>query len=414
MSELAKPDLVGQGMSLLPYNWEDKLKVKGLLKSFLQAFQNPLDLIFEILNGTSLFDAEGVQLDLIGKYWNVKRYGDTDDTYRKKIFNIVSRQIADGTPERIIEITKVFSNVTNVRLFEHYPGNVHVRYNTGVNEGVKTLGSLISPAGISFNGRFEPIDDNTSLTTPPIAFDYRNSNVLIGSWIDSNTTYTGGVGNGPDGTNTLYSLQDASAVVHGYRYQSLPGFNPSKRYFISAWIKKDGIATHNALLRVKITGGISTENYDVEVKVSNGSYQNNGSAPKKLRVMDLDAYYFVWMEVKTSDLTQTSLTVELYPAISTTLGTYNVATVGTTAFWTAIVAEVDETKYNSAYPAYNTFRFAERISKEYLVIDELSNNIVAENLDQIIAEVITRVTIDSRPLAEFGNITQEQALTEVI
>ena len=414
MTELVKPDITEKGLSYLLSYWTDKPNAIGLLRSFLEAFENPLDLLFEILNGVSLFDAEGAQLDLIGKLWQVDRQGRSDENYREALYSRITQNIADSTPEKVIEVLKVASSATEVKLFEHYPGNVHVGMNVALIESLKELGDAITAAGISFNARFEPTHDNVS-GTRPTAFEYRDFNLLTGSWTDSNVTYTGATGVAPDGTTTLFTLQDSDAVNYGYRYQAIPSFDSAKTYFASCWVMKDGGASHNAMFRVKLTGGATPEEYDVEISHDTGAVSITSDTPVKYRVADLNDEYFIWMEIKATDTDHDTLTVEVYPAMSTTLGSYDVAAQGTTEFWTPVVALIDETKHNSAYETEGTLVCSERLLLEYFVITEVGDSVITEAAEFIVADSDSKyVGYGSKPLAEFCDTTDAQPLTEVI
>ena len=413
MTELAQPDLTEKGLSYLLSYWTDKPNAIGLLRSFLEAFENPLDLLFEILNGVSLFDAEGAQLDLIGKLWQVDRQGMSDENYREALYSRITQNIADSTPEKVIEVLKVASSATEVKLFEHYPGNVHVGMNVALIESLKELGDSITAAGVSFNARFEPTHDNVS-GTRPTAFEFRDFNLISGSWSNSNVTYTADTGVAPDGTTTLFTLEDSDAGNYGYRTIQVTSIDGTKKHFISCWVIKDAGATHMAALKAQFTGG-GDDNYYLHIDPTDGSYTTTGLTADKVRVIDLDAEYFIWMEITPTSVDHDTLTISIYPAISTVLGTFEITAIGTTEFWTPVVAEVDETKHNSAYESQGTLVLSERILEEYFVIDEVGDSIVTELIEFIVADSDSKYTAyGSQPLAEYGNTLAAQPLTEVI
>lgn len=412
MTELAKADFTDKGMNLLPSIWDNKLKALGLLRSLLEGFENPNDLLFEILNGTSLFDAIGVQLDLIGRLWDEPRAGKTDDAYRDALYGKITQSIADSTPEKVIELLKTASAATEVKLFEHYPGNVHVGMNVALIEAIKALGDEITAAGVSFNARFEPTYDGLS-GTRPTSFEYRNFDIISGSWSNINSTYTPNTGTAPDGSNTLFTVQDSDAGNFGYRTISTSPIDGTKKHFISAWVMKDAGATAIAALKAQFTGG-GNDNYYIHIDPTDGSYTTTGPTADKVRVVDLDTEYFLWMEVTPTSVDHDTLVLSIYPAIGNTLGAFDVAAVGTAEFWTPIIAEIDETQYNSAYETQGTLVLAERLAQEFFIVDDVDDFIVTEAIEFIIADTDSRYTgYGSKPLAEYGNTLAAQPLTEV-
>ena len=414
MTELTKPDLVTKGMELLPSFWDDKPKARGLLQSLLQAFQNPLDLIFEVLNGTSLTDAEGVQLDVIGKLWNVSRLGDSDSVYRDRIFLRITRQISDSTPEKILEIIKLASNATEISLFEHINGNVHVSVDTGVLDSLKQLGESLVAAGVSFNIRSGPIEDDV-IGTGLSALEYVDNNIIPpGSWLDNAVTTTENTGVAPDNTNSLFEVEDSTTLNTGSRLKNI-AIDVTKKYFVSCWVVKDTFATHNAMLSAMFTGTANPDIYEIEISLVDGTVFNGGNIPNNYNVLDFKDLFLLTMEVDVSDPGNDILTVELYPSISTTLGSHDNTVVGATTFWQPIVAIVDETKHYSTYESQGNLIFSEIIPEEYKLVDQSGDFIGTEDLEHIIVDVTGGFTPSgAHPLAEFGNTVLGQPCAEVL
>lgn len=90
----------------LPSYWDDKPVALGLHKSYLQLVKNFIELTYSWINGISISNAEGKNLDDIGYEYNVLRSGMTDDDYRLAILVKMSSYSDSGTTTDVIRFVK--------------------------------------------------------------------------------------------------------------------------------------------------------------------------------------------------------------------------------------------------------------------------------------------------------------------
>lgn len=201
MSIPTKIDHVEAGLSRLPSQWIESEKITGLLTSWLNRANELEDLLFEIKDQRSLFDAVGVQLDVLGALFGVDRAGRTDDDYRQAILNEVTVQTSDGTTEPFMQVLRVKSGSDYVDFWEHSPADVHARMGEGFN--IYTYSDLEKqvPAGVSLRVM---VDDK---------FDSFVASELLLTTADLQTNNQEDI-QVTDGTDT-YDLQVQSAELTG-------------------------------------------------------------------------------------------------------------------------------------------------------------------------------------------------------
>lgn len=98
------------GYGKLPSFWDDKPVVQGLVKSEDEVLQAVIDLCYDWVNGCSISNAIGVNLDDIGYLWNVDRLLRSDDDYRAAILSIILSSADSGT---ITDVKRLIKNLTN-------------------------------------------------------------------------------------------------------------------------------------------------------------------------------------------------------------------------------------------------------------------------------------------------------------
>jgi hypothetical protein len=81
---------------------------------------------FDLLNLRSLETAEGEQLDVIGVRLDLSRSGRTDTEYRSALYAKVGYNIASGTPDQVISLTKLITGITDLKYQEFYPAHVRI------------------------------------------------------------------------------------------------------------------------------------------------------------------------------------------------------------------------------------------------------------------------------------------------
>lgn len=203
MAELKHELLTQTGLDLLPSTWQDKVIVVGLLKSWLEAFETPINTMFEVLNGTSFFDSEGVQLDLYGTLWDEPRNGRTDADYRVYLYATINGDVINGTLDKIKEvILSAYGSEVDIISYEHFPGNLTLYLDGNITPSLKVLGDRITAAGVSFNIRFPPYLDNKSGVKPSANAYVTEYNILNRYKIENHgVTIVPVSGTAPDGSS---------------------------------------------------------------------------------------------------------------------------------------------------------------------------------------------------------------------
>ena len=421
MTELIKPDLVQQGLDRLPSVWEQKPKATGLLKAFLTAFQNPLDLIFEILNGTSLFDAQGVQLDILGKLWGVSRSSRTDEDFRADIYQAITNPTLDSTPERIYEVMKVASNATKLKLIEHIT-SVYLYLNIGIVERLKELAETTVAAGVDIKLVFPPIEDGKSVSSLT-SWDYSlgTSYDLSAGVGSATTTLTTFPLSGVFGTAVIIEdadINDAPSVDFTHSSVS-PELGSGSFRRLSFFLKKDVTATAVALVNWTQTGSVFSA-YEFYVDPVTGGVEASSAAnltflSTNVTLFD-DSYYYIEVDVQLTveDSTGTS-TLTIYPAISTTLGgAWAVAPVGAITIAEVVDRVVSQATYNHITSESTGLRCSEVLLESYFLVDGVGDSIVDDVADFIKVNSGFIYLNGAEPLGELNNITLSQPCTEVI
>ena len=431
MTELTQQDIVSSNLALLPSYWNESPNAKGLLKAFLQAFDNPHNLMFEILNGTSLQDAVGVQLDVIGKLWGVKRSGSNDTDYRAAILNAISLMTVDSTPERILEVMKFASSSTKLELIEYWP-DIHLYMNIPYLNSLIALADSIRAAGVDLRLLFNSEWDNSTLDGGSL--DY--STYREGLYVQSDFTQTDAtlpiVFGTPSFISGLELTWDTSTGLlnDNYVYTQVRKLNDlisgsTVKYTdfwyleLSFFVKKDATATANMAVMYRFYGAMGERRITLELDPATGNYlATNDDITFTTHlddtvIIDAGNYYFVYLKIRNTDTVNENSDCRFYPAYSTTLGTYDNTLKGAATIVNLLMDIKANADYQEGAPEY--FKCSEIINDEYLVVDGVGDYIVDQNTDNILAnsgtevtDVITRAsTLSEHAKLEFGNYLTE-------
>lgn len=121
-----------------------------LITLFMQEIQDLEEVNFDLLDDRSIFTAVGAQLDILGLIVGETRQGRGDDEYRAALLLRISINIADGTPNTILDITRTYTTAESTEIWEHYPAMFVVRTDgrDRINGTLKNLVEDIKPAGV--------------------------------------------------------------------------------------------------------------------------------------------------------------------------------------------------------------------------------------------------------------------------
>lgn len=143
-------DYVATGSELLLSQFYGKPRIEGLLQSYLNRLVEIQDDTNYLLQFRGIDSATGYQLDLIGKIVGQNREGRNDDSYRIIIKVKILVNNSNGTPKEVLQILKSVTNATVVRMFEHFPANIHLFTNGKENlDIIYSVMRSVVPACIS-------------------------------------------------------------------------------------------------------------------------------------------------------------------------------------------------------------------------------------------------------------------------
>lgn len=173
-------DHVEIGLSRLLEQWKNSPKIQGLLRSYLEQSNELESVAFEVLTERGIFEAVGVNLDVIGALFDISRDGRTDEQYRAAILNYVTTLNGDGTTEVFMQALRAVSGSDFVDFFEHPSGDVHAWLGDGFT--VFTYPDLedLVPAGV--NLRIYVDDGFDSFTGTELV---QNTNILQLNTLDT-------------------------------------------------------------------------------------------------------------------------------------------------------------------------------------------------------------------------------------
>jgi len=142
MARIKRVDHVEQGMSRLITQWKDKPVIVALLKSYLIQHNEIENACFQLLENRSIYNAAGVNLDIIGALFGVRREGMSDEEYRAIILLRISQLNVDGTTEVFMNVLRGIGDTYLVDFWEHLDADIHAYMGAGYNS--KTFGQIAS------------------------------------------------------------------------------------------------------------------------------------------------------------------------------------------------------------------------------------------------------------------------------
>lgn len=125
MSEIVKvTDVSNKAKERLLEQFKGLEKFPKFVDAFVAGLQDLENTCFDLLEKTSLLDAEGVNLDTWGEILEEKRNGLSDADYRLLLLGKVATNVSQGTPDDIIAVFKILTRATFIDYNEEYPAGV--------------------------------------------------------------------------------------------------------------------------------------------------------------------------------------------------------------------------------------------------------------------------------------------------
>ena len=138
-----------QALERLLEQYKDRPKLKGLLSGLVNPLQEIEEQLTRLESERWLDEAEGIQLDQMGKIVGELRNNRGDEEYRLAIYTRIFLNRGGGTPEDIIAALNLVYDLERIEYSELYPASfqVYVQGYDGL-KGIKTLVESIRPAGV--------------------------------------------------------------------------------------------------------------------------------------------------------------------------------------------------------------------------------------------------------------------------
>ena len=149
MARIRRVDHVEQGMSRLITQWKDKPVIAALLKSYLMQHNEIENACFQLLENRSIYNAVGVNLDIIGALFGVRREGMSDEEYRAIILLRISQLNVDGTTEVFMNVLRGIGDTYLVDFWEHLDADIHAYMGAGYNSKIFEQVASTTAAGVA-------------------------------------------------------------------------------------------------------------------------------------------------------------------------------------------------------------------------------------------------------------------------
>jgi hypothetical protein len=132
-----------QAYNLLLEQYLEKPRIAALLASYSQEVQELEDAIWGVRIGRMLDDAEGVQLDVIGRLVGLLREGRADNVYRVLLAGKIRVNWSHGHPDDVIAVVRLVQGTENShRYLDVYPASLEVIFQ---DDFVETDRGFVAP-----------------------------------------------------------------------------------------------------------------------------------------------------------------------------------------------------------------------------------------------------------------------------
>jgi len=378
-------DHAAAAQARLPSQFIGATKLQALIGKIGERAQGIETVLFDLLNNRALSTATGLQLDNLGTILDTARtVGETDDSYRARLFSATSQLQKSGEPEHLIEIFNFLLNPDSMILQEIYPAGVQLTAHDDTDPESFTIDSdtreamdNVKAAGIELilqmattsdyfmmadesetdvNGdgpddALHGLGDETLTEGGALArvfgYPFEITNMLAYSeqfdhadWVKMGTPIiTANTDIAPDGTLTASTIEDDDAVTEQERIrQDISSFDAKQNYTASIYIKKDSTprATRFVALRIKYLGSSDEHNY-LKFDTSTGEYDLSvADTSATVNIVSDGDYWRIALSAKSQDAANTQISLWFHPASgASTSWAYSSTATGSAVIWGA-------------------------------------------------------------------------------
>ena len=164
-------------LSLLMEQYKNSPNLQAVIRGILKQGNAIEEAMQELYTLLSIQQAEGVQLDVIGRLVGVARGAQDDETYRLVLISWLQLQYS-GTNDAIIKGVKELSGATSVRLVPDYPAGLLVFASGAKRELTQQQLEALAPAGVMISHGCVLVDT----TNTPILQTTSGANILIAKY----------------------------------------------------------------------------------------------------------------------------------------------------------------------------------------------------------------------------------------
>lgn len=143
------------GLELRITQWQEKPRLEALIAAFLEEVQALEDGVWQIFASRFLDDAEGSQLEAIGRLVGQPRIGDDDEEFRLYIKARIAVNRSHGTADDVMRVADVLLAGTVWEYEELYPATIIVDSDkVDHSSAIATLLRLSRSGGVAFGFHF--------------------------------------------------------------------------------------------------------------------------------------------------------------------------------------------------------------------------------------------------------------------
>jgi hypothetical protein len=145
-------DHADQAVGLLIEQYQEKPRLEALLLSYIDEGQEIENALWDVYWKRLIDNAEGAQLDTIGRIVGEPRRSRPDATYRLYVLARIRVNWSHGHARDVIEVLRIVEPAT-FNFFEYYPAACDVEYDgapTASGQDLANLGGAAVAAGVRF------------------------------------------------------------------------------------------------------------------------------------------------------------------------------------------------------------------------------------------------------------------------
>lgn len=152
-------DITSNALDRLPTQFKGKERIEGMIAAFTDQLQEIEDVLSDLVEFRALDNAQGAQIDVIGKIVGEPRKGRNDDLYKLWVRARIAINTSRGTPEDLIKVFNIVTGSTRSHLHEYRPAEVeifgNVDFSALVDSGPESFAFAGGSDGLGFGSVYD-------------------------------------------------------------------------------------------------------------------------------------------------------------------------------------------------------------------------------------------------------------------